>query len=472
MAKKKISDDAEKGLKLLEATKEMYDRTIADAKRRGDKTVVRQIENAKSDIDKKIELVMVGEKDEVEIDTAEGHKLKIERKPIKEFSDDGLNMLEDLFNEQKKQAEEAMGVRSDDDNDGDDRFIESDNIYDRIARQKQTEEAETREKKRKEKEKKAALKQLEKQPKKIEDEEIDARFGESGAQYDVITLPSNGECYSNKIGKIPVAYLTAYDENIIMSPNLYRDGLVIDYLLKNKIVSKDVNIDELVSGDVDAIVLFLRATSYGTEFPLTVTDPETGENFDITYDLSKLKIKEFKLKGDENGHFEYTLPLTKHVVKFKYLTRKEENNLRLLLRLENLGAVVSDLRDASDTIVSVLANDKVLTETEKKEFGRFAEKLNDWAERTEDKYEDKIVKTITNRMEMQIVEVDGNDDRDFIKRFVYNMPAMDALKLRKYIIENEPGVNFEVEVERPESLGGGSISTFLPWGDNVFFNIA
>ena len=40
-------------------------------------------------------------------------------------------------------------------------------------------------------------------------------------QYDVISLPSNGECYKNKTERVPVGYLTAYDENFITSPNLY-----------------------------------------------------------------------------------------------------------------------------------------------------------------------------------------------------------------------------------------------------------
>ena len=39
-------------------------------------------------------------------------------------------------------------------------------------------------------------------------------------QYDIIPLPSKGECYMSKIDKLPVAYLTAADENLITSPNL------------------------------------------------------------------------------------------------------------------------------------------------------------------------------------------------------------------------------------------------------------
>ena len=130
-------------------------------------------------------------------------------------------------------------------------------------------------------------------------------------QYDIIQLPSNGQTYKSKIDRVPVAYLTAYDENMITSPNLYRDGLVIDFLLKNKIMNKSINVDELVSGDADAIILFLRATSYGPDFPIVVNDPDTGEQIETTVDLTTLKPKDFKLVGDENGWFEYETPVRK-----------------------------------------------------------------------------------------------------------------------------------------------------------------
>ena len=44
---------------------------------------------------------------------------------------------------------------------------------------------------------------------------------DSLAMYDIIPLPSKGECYRNKKDRVKVAYLTAADENIITSPNLY-----------------------------------------------------------------------------------------------------------------------------------------------------------------------------------------------------------------------------------------------------------
>ena len=52
------------------------------------------------------------------------------------------------------------------------------------------------------------------------------------------------------------------------------------------------------------------------------------------------------------------------------------------------------------------------------------------------------------------------------------MPVKDSLALRKYITENEPGMDFNIEVEKPESLGGGSQKLFLQFDQFMFLNIA
>ena len=126
-------------------------------------------------------------------------------------------------------------------------------------------------------------------------------------QYDVIPLPSKGECYKHKKSRIPVAYLTAADENIIASPNMYRDGKLIDIILKRKILDKDIVVEELTSGDRDAITLWLRATAYGAEYPITATDPLTRKQVDAVVDLAKFNYFDFNLKGDEDGLFTFEI---------------------------------------------------------------------------------------------------------------------------------------------------------------------
>ena len=301
----------------------------------------------------------------------------------------------------------------------------------------------------------------------------ESTFGDtqSNAQYDVIQLPSNGQCYKSKMDRVPVAYLTAYDENIITSPNLYRDGLVIDFLLKNKIVNKEINPDDLISGDVDAITLFLRATSYGADFPIVVTDPDTGEQIESTVDLTTLKPKEFTLVGDENGWFDFETPVRKDKLKFRYLTRKMEKQLQKVNEIENNGTKAYMLDGEREILAAAVASDKVLKESDKKVLRSALSIMNNWSKKLRETNQSQFNKIVTNSLQMQVMSVNGNTDRKFIGKYVSSMPAMDALSLRKYIDKHRPGIDFDIEIQRPESLGGGSFNTFLNWDDSVFLNI-
>ena len=455
MPKKKLTPEQEKEIKLLRANNEMYERTKEEAKLRGTEQSVRRIEMAQEEVQQKIKSIMNGTIEKIEIPQEEIKPVVIEHKPIVD-NEDGMKTLFDKDNEDSLYG----------------RYENEDSVFAILERHRQEEKEKMEAPKRGTESVKEEVDHLEYGKEIVSPSETTFNNVDYDTQYDVISLPSNGECYKNKIGRIPVAYLTAYDENIITSPNLYRDGLVIDYLLKNKIVNKEINVDELVSGDVDAIVLFLRATSYGLEFPVAVEDPKTGEMIETNVDLSKIKTKEFKLKGDENGHFTYVLPKSKVEVKFKYLTRKEENDLRLLSRLEGEGTGTVDLKAANLTISNMLKSDSILDSKNKSVILDATRKIDEWIKKIELTNSNKYNKSITNRMEMQITAINGNYDKEYIRKAIYAMPANDSLKLRRYIIENEPGLDFEVEIERPESLGGGSFKTFLEWNDTVFFNIA
>lgn len=293
------------------------------------------------------------------------------------------------------------------------------------------------------------------------------------AQYDIIPLPSKGECYVTKTDRIPVAYLTAADENLITSPNLYESGNITSILLKKKVLGKNINVENLISGDVDAIMVFLRGTSYGNEFPVVATDPKTGEKVETTVDLSKLKYKPFTLKGDENGLFDFTLPRTGTRIKFKFLTKKEEKMLQKLNKQEAQGVAIYDIKEAIEKIKDSLQIDDKLNDAERNQIIDANDKLQKWVDNlSKNKKSLPYTKTITNTMEMQIVSVNGNTDRKFIHNFVMNMPANDSLAFRRYVYDNQPGVDFEVDVERPVSLGGGTFKCFLEWDDYVFWHIA
>jgi len=295
---------------------------------------------------------------------------------------------------------------------------------------------------------------------------------DSNTQYDVISLPSNGECYKSKQKSVAVSFLTAYDENLITSPNLYKDGLIIDFLLKHKVIDKKIDVDKLCVGDSDAIILWLRATGYGNEFPVIVTDPITDKQFEALIDLTTIKTKPFTLKGDENGYFSFTTPNNKDLIKFRFLTRGDEKKLEKLNKYENIGVkkqlILSNLND----IIQILATDVELDGLTHEDRNKITDNLYAWANSVNENKKSTISKLITNRLEISIVSINGNEDKKFIKEYIKKMPARDSLELRRYMLENEPGMDFEVEVQRPVSLGGGSFKTFLPWDDTIFYHIS
>ena len=296
----------------------------------------------------------------------------------------------------------------------------------------------------------------------------------NGEFYDVIPLPSNGECYKSKLSKIPVAFLTANDENMIVSPNLYRDNKIIDAILEQKILNNTIEPADLLEGDREAIILFLRANGYGVEYPITATDDKTGEEFDTVVDLSKISFKPFNLKGDANGWFDYTLPVSKHEVKFRFLTHRDNLMLQKLEEKEVKSLQKGRIDDVVEKIESFLDEDEVLTKTEKVQIREAVKNLNAWSSKLEDSDNtgEGFSHAVTNRLEACIMSVDGITNRDMIRDFVLNMNVKDSSSLRKYINENEPGLDYKLTIEKPQSLGGGSMDVFLQLDQFVFLNIA
>ena len=115
--------------------------------------------------------------------------------------------------------------------------------------------------------------------------------------YDIVQLPSEGIFYQNKKKTLKVSYLTAADEYILTSPNLSQSGELMDTLLRAKILDKDVDIKKLAECDKQAVFVFLRNTAFGPSYTFSLTDPETGKEFEHTEDLSVLKTKVAKVSS-------------------------------------------------------------------------------------------------------------------------------------------------------------------------------
>ena len=220
--------------------------------------------------------------------------------------------------------------------------------------------------------------------------------------HDVLQLPSAGKFYKNKKDSVKVAYLTASDENILTSPNLLQNGKVIDVLLDKKILDRDLRPSQMLSGDKNAVLFFLRATGYGEKYPVELIDPKTGEPFETEVDISSFKAKEISVQPDDNGECAFQLPISKASIKYKYLTSEED--------------------------------DKIVREDDerRKKMGKSA-----------------ISELLTKRLSGQITEINGVRDRNEIQKFVENMSVRDSGELRKFINENEPGLDLEINIEAP-----------------------
>lgn len=236
-------------------------------------------------------------------------------------------------------------------------------------------------------------------------------------------------------------------------------------------MDKTIDPNSLCKGDRDAIILWLRATGYGPEFPITVHDPELDTEYETVIDLTKIETKPFTLKGDANGNFDYQTK-SGNLIKFKFLNHYDELRLIEMSREDNLNVKRFRLNRIVEELKTELKNDKVLSLNDRNKLSASIGTIDSWSKNIKTKNIVEQERAITNTMLLSIVAVNGNSDKDYIKKYVNTMPAREAFDFRKYIIQNEPGMNFQITVNRPENLGGGSFKTFLNIDTSIFINIA
>ena len=211
--------------------------------------------------------------------------------------------------------------------------------------------------------------------------------------HDVVQLPSQGVFYKNKKKSIKVGYLTASDENILMGG---ANDLTMT-LLRAKIYEPDVKVEDLIEGDVEAILIFLRNTAFGPEMTLNVTDPATKKQFQATVALDELSILGNQ-KPNEDGSFTILLPKSQSTIKLKPLTYGE----------------IQDINRMASTYP-----------------------------------QGRVVPRVTWRMEKEILEVDGSRDKAQIAKFIESMPIADSKFIRSFMNENEPRLDMNKTITTP-----------------------
>lgn len=237
---------------------------------------------------------------------------------------------------------------------------------------------------------------------------------------EVIDLPSLGKLYPKDSplaeGKIELKYMTTREEDILMSENLIKKGVVIDKLLDSLIVTLNIKQTDLILGDKNAVLVAARILAYGPEYTTEINDPNNpNQKITHTFDLSQCPFKELSDDIKYNGNsFEFTTPVGKNKLKFKILTGADE----------------------------ALMNKDI---EQSKKYGYDA--------------------TISTRLRYSVIEVDGDNKKETITSFTQNMLARDSVALRNEILRVSPDIDMTSEVE----IGGESVSVSIPLSVTFFW---
>ena len=226
-----------------------------------------------------------------------------------------------------------------------------------------------------------------------------------------VELPSRGQFYSSdhplhNQDTIELRFMTAKDEDILTSQALLKNGLAIDRLVSNLIVDKNINPDELLIGDKNALLLAARVSGYGSEYTVQVSCPSCAASQSHTFDLTAFENKE-SIQPDENstsgvaatgnGTFTAVLPRTGFTAEFRLYTAQDEKN--------NIQSSVKRAKHNLENSAS------------------------------------------TDLLKVLVVSVNGIADRTEVNNFIENMPAQDARHIRACVQVVTPNVDMTQSCE-------------------------
>lgn len=239
---------------------------------------------------------------------------------------------------------------------------------------------------------------------------------------EIIDLPSKGYFYPEKSplssGTVELKYMTAKDEDVLTSQNLIAKGIVLDVLLANLMIDKKIKVSDLLIGDKNALLIAARVLAYGKNYEFELVSPVTGEPTTHNLDLTSLKdipVDFSKLPKGKN-EFEFSLPTSKRVIKYKLLTSGDVDNI-----------------------------------------DREAKSLNKISD---------IDRTLTTRLKSMIIEVDGDTEKQTINNFVDNeFFAVDSLAFREHIVDNTPDIDLEISVD----IDGEEVEVAVPMTVQFFW---
>jgi len=232
--------------------------------------------------------------------------------------------------------------------------------------------------------------------------------------HDVVTLPTGGVFYKNKQKTVKIGYLTASDESTIVDAIQKKGDKLITNLIRSKLYEPELKINELLRPDIEAILIFLRNSSFGPEYNIISTDPKTDKTFETKILLDELNIKRPNVNPNSDGTFEVKLPKSEAIVKIRPLSYVE----------------TEELDEMADTYP-----------------------------------QGRVAPTVSWRLNKEILELNGSPDRGKIASFVEQMPIMDSKYIRKFMDDNEPRLDMKKKIKAPS---GETLTVNVGFGVEFF----
>jgi len=223
---------------------------------------------------------------------------------------------------------------------------------------------------------------------------------------ETIKLPSKGIVYPADsplhTEEIEIRHLTARSEDVLTSRNLVKKGTLIDRLIQSALVDPEIKVEDMLMGDKNTIMVAHRITGYGAQYKTEVECSDCERKTEHIFDLSKMAVLGLGAEPVAEGmnKFEFTLPMSGKKVFFKLLTGRDDKQ-------------ITEIVEAS-------------------------KKISD------------VEKNVTAKLFVHLLEVDGDADRQVIRKFSDTMKAGDSLALREYINEIEPGIEMIEDFECPD----------------------
>tara|TARA_Y100000361_G_scaffold58318_1_gene50989 strand:+ start:38 stop:766 length:729 start_codon:yes stop_codon:yes gene_type:complete len=229
-----------------------------------------------------------------------------------------------------------------------------------------------------------------------------------------VELPSKGLIYDKEnplsSGKVEIKYMTAKEEDILSNQSYIKKGTVLDKLLRSVIVDKDINIDDLIVGDKNALLIATRILGYGKDYDVTLNGMK------YTLDISTLENKDIDESDYEAGknEFTFTTPSTNTVLTYQLSTGRIDKQIeREIAGLKKI-------------------------------------KKEDTPE-------------LTTRLKHLITSVDGSSEKKDIRDFVDNkFLARDSRAFREHVQSTQPDVNLSYILDNGEEVS-------VPIGLNFFW---